>query len=127
MDNAKMEELKKLKSENALELEDLDAAAGGSCYEMADDSRFLNVLMRGLPNQPDRYGATRIWCMGGDIGNELRAAWKSLGIRFDFTAKTGKGNTYYLDLTGDEISREEAWDYVQARLGKHLKESDWNW
>ncbi len=126
MENAKMKLIKELQAENILDTEDLDEVSAGTCYEMADDSRFLNVLMRGLSNQPDRYGATKIWFCD-DIRDELEKAWKSLGIIYVNHNSIEGANSYFLELTHEKISRAEAWDYVQARVGKYLKESDWKW
>ncbi len=129
MENAKMKKLKALNEDKALDLKDLDSVAGGTCYEMSDDSKFLNVLLRGRTGQPDRYGATKIWVadtFSSGIANELKAAWESLGITYIPNSSTDGKCTYKLARTGGEISREEAWDYVQARVGKYLQRSDWD-
>ncbi len=126
MGNAKMEQLKKMKADNTLDMESLDTVAGGDCYQMSDDTRFLNVLLRGRTGQPDRYGATKCW-MCDDIADELKAAWKSVGIICEPNSDMSGNNVYKLAYTGGEISREQAWDYVQARVGKYLKKEDWDW
>ena len=50
----------KILQDEIMSADELDAVAGGDCYETADDSRFLNSLNGSC----DRYGATKIWCGG---------------------------------------------------------------
>ncbi|MBR5909851.1 MAG: hypothetical protein IKZ66_07790, partial [Schwartzia sp.] len=57
---SKTEKMRKLFANKALSAEDMDDVAGGTTQELADDSRFLNVLLRGHPAQPDRYGEEKI-------------------------------------------------------------------
>ena len=111
----------------AMSDEELDQVAGGSIYEIADDNRFLNVLLHGREGQCDRHSATYIYFVSGV--DEVKTAWKTVGIEMIessdcFGGKYGK-NTYKLD--GKEISREQAWAHAEKVVGKTLKESDWNW
>ena len=113
-----------------LTMEEMEQVAGGRGWETADDSRFLNVLLRGRPGQCDRYG-NRTYASHTD---EIARAWASVGIRaefregsggrFTFTSPEGD-NRYYLD--GKQISRDAAWAHAEQVVGKHLQKSDWKW
>ena len=105
--------------------DELDQVAGGTCYETADDSRFLNVLLRGTKyHQCDRYGATKMFfCHSAVV--DLNNAWKSLGV--ELRARTGFIMKNKYKLNGKEISRDEAWAHAEKLVGKHLTESEWNW
>ena len=47
----------KLDKENKLTNDELEQVSGGCDYETSDDSRFLNVLLRGTDyHRCDRYG-----------------------------------------------------------------------
>ncbi len=125
MANDKMENLKAMKTDNLLGLEDMDEIAGGNYSQMANDTRFLNVLLRGRSDQPDRYGE---WKCGGvnfrdAIIAEMQQAWKSVGI--SFTAVPKRDNIYKL---GEKtLTQAEAWAHAEKVVGRHLQESDWNW
>ena len=56
----KTEKMRKLFADKALDTEEMENVAGGSYDQTADDSRFLNVLLRGHPAQCDRYGEKRL-------------------------------------------------------------------
>ena len=105
-----------------LTMEEMEQVAGGRNWEVVDDSKFLNVLLRGRPGQCDRYGSWR----AGLNDTEIAKAWASVGIRakFHYSSKAGP-NEYYLD--GKEISREEAWAHAEQVVGKHLQKKDWDW
>ena len=110
----------KILQEEILSDEELKEISGGSCYESADDSRFLNVLLQGTNyHQCDRYGATKMF-FGIGISDVFKA-WKSLGIEFE--SYPVRANKYLLD--GKEITRDEAWAHAEKLVGKHLTEKDW--
>ena len=118
--------MEKMKLENmamAKELteKDLTKVAGGFPHkpnlhpvQYADDSRFLNVLLRGRPDQCDRYGSWR----ASFNKDEINKAWESVGV-------TISNNRYMLN--GKQISQSAAWDYAQQVVGTTLNESDWKW
>ena len=106
-----------------LTMEEMEQVAGGTCIETADDSKFLNVLLRGRSGQCDRYGT---WtCVNHHP--EIAKAWESVGIKIEF--REGKGylgkNVYRLG--NKQISRDEAWAHAEKTVGKHLQEKDWDW
>ena len=117
------ENLKKINEQ--LELmseEELNQVSGGSCYESADDSRFLNVLLQGTKyHHCDRYGATKMF-FGIGISDVFKA-WHSLGI--EFASYPVRANQYYLN--GKEITRDEAWAHAEKLVGKHLTKAQWDW
>ena len=104
--------------------DELDKVAGGSPGELADDSRFLNVLLHGTNkyHQCDRYGDFRLF-WSDDSRNDLIKSWNSLGIELE--GSFCKYNTY--KLNGNKISREEAWAHAESLVGKHLTKEQWNW
>ena len=121
------ENLKKINAE--LELmseEELNQVSGGTCYESADDSRFLNVLLQGTKyHHCDRYGATRIWFDIGGATNDIIKSWESLGIKVHFCSNASGKNMYFKD--GREITRDEAWAHAEKLVGKHLTKAQWDW
>ncbi len=42
-------------------------------------------------------------------------------------SETEGQNVCKLAYTGGVIAREQAWDYAQARAGKYLQQTDWDW
>ena len=104
--------------------EELDKVAGGTTSELADDSRFLNVLLHGTNkyHQCDRYGEFKMFC-DGSARKDLIKSWNSLGIEIEQSRFVG--NTY--KLNGNKISREEAWAHAESLVGKHLTKEQWNW
>ena len=56
----KTDKMRKLFANKVLDVEEMENVAGGSADQVADDSRFLNVLLRGHPAQCDRYGENKI-------------------------------------------------------------------
>ena len=104
--------------------EELDKVAGGTPGELADDSRFLNVLLHGTNkyHQCDRYCAFRLF-FDDSARDDLKKSWNSLGIEVKYSCC--KYNTY--KLNGNKISREEAWAHAESLVGKHLTEAQWNW
>jgi len=121
------ENLKKINDElEKLSDEELENVSGGTCYESADDSRFLNVLLNGTKyHHCDRYGSTRLWFDTGDATNDIINSWKSLGINAYLCNNTLTKNHYYLN--GKEITRDEAWAHAEKLVGKHLTKAQWNW
>ena len=111
--------------EKKLTMEEMEQVAGGKNPETSNDSRFLNVLLRGRSGQCDRYGT---WKAGSkEHEAEIARAWASVGIRAEFREGRGRAsyNVYYL---GDkQISRDEAWAHAEKTVGKHLQKKDWNW
>jgi hypothetical protein len=104
--------------------EELDKVAGGTPGELADDSRFLNVLLQGTNkyHQCDRYCGGRIF-FDSSAFSDIVNSWKSLGIEIKYSAFVS--NDYM--LYGKKISREEAWAHAEKLVGKHLTEAQWNW
>ncbi|WP_297571170.1 hypothetical protein [uncultured Anaerovibrio sp.] len=112
---------------NKLTDEELEQVSGGCLYEISNDSKFLNVLLRGTGyHHCDRYGKARIFWGADDLSpsDDVRNSWEGLGIRVEF--HTGpKHNEYFLN--GKQITRDEAWDYAEKVVGKHLGRADWDW
>ena len=107
-----------------LDAEQLDGVAGGSAAEMADDSRFLNVLLQGRPGCPARYGESP----SDNIRGELATAWATVGI--DFTGVDGNPghlNSYSDKETGRSLTQGQAMDLAMQRVGRQLKKRDWKW
>lgn len=108
--------------------EELDGVAGGSCYDIADDSRMLNVLLHGRPeyHQCDRYGWWR--CSNSKaVREDVKKAWASLGIEATLHSSIFGWNDNKYSLDGKEISRSEAWAHAQSKVGRTLTEAEWNW
>ena len=113
--------------------EELENVVGGSNGEIADDSRFLNVLLAGTKyRQCDRYCGFRI-NFDSDARTDVMLAWSSLGIIYGY----GGDNVSYqfqggviVDgqvMGGMNLTREQAWAYAEKLVGKHLTEKQWNW
>ena len=107
-----------MKNENKLTDAELEQVAGGN--EIADDLRFLNVLLRGREGQCGRYGNIG----AAEHEQELKNAWASVGVESLIISGTGFF-TYKID--GKEVSRYEAWLHAEQVVGKHLKHADWDW
>ena len=115
------ENLKKINDElEKMNDEELEKVAGGfwDSGQLADDSRFLNVLLRGRNNQPERHN----WYMVSAV--EMKKVWKTLGIELKDGSLFGD-HTYHLN--GKKISQAEAWEHAEKIIGKHLERSDWDW
>ena len=91
--------------------EQLDSVAGGICYEMADDSRFLNSLN----DSCDRYGATRIF-LDHSRRSKIENAWATVGIKADLSCGLYYYNAYYLN--GQKITQEQARQHAMKVVGK---------
>ena len=128
MAESKTEKMRKLFANKALDVEEMDNVAGGSYHELADDSRFLNVLLRGHPAQPDRHGERKLeldYANNSSRYAEIRGAWDACGVRLQKIDETG-GNRYVLH-SGREVTREQAMNHAMNVIGKQLKKSDWYW
>ena len=102
--------------------DELDGVSGGNCYQIADDSRFLNSLN----GSTDRYGATKSFFNAASIIKETEAAWASLGIKCKSRGGTGETyNEYYLN--GQQITQEQARQHAMKVTGHYMTESDWKW
>ncbi len=119
----KTDKMRKLFADKQVSAEQLENVAGGFHNETADDSRFLNVLLRGRPGQCDRYGEARCYC-SPEICEEISAAWASVGVTV-ITHQTSYNNEY--SINGKEVTRDQAWAHAQQVVGKTLKKSDWYW
>ena len=106
--------------------EELDKVSGGTNSELADDSRFLNVLLQGTNkyHQCDRYGEWRMF-FSQPARYDVKKSWNSLGIEITYSTSCFIKNTYRLN--GKEISRELAWEHAESLVGKHLTKEQWNW
>ena len=110
----------KLENENKLTNAELEQVAGGGTWEaqIAQDSRFLNVLLRGREGHCGRYG---VW-QAPLHSDEIQRAWASVGV--DYILHTpNKG--YYIH--GRCVNQYEAWLHAEQVVGKHLKRADWDW
>lgn len=112
---------------NKLTAEEMDRVSGGSAGETADDSRFLNVLLRGRNGQCDRYGATRIRLEDHD--HEIREAWAAVGVEASIHSgnllMSGSNNTYRIN--GVKVSRTQAMQHAMNVVGRQLNDRDWQW
>ena len=113
-------------AEEMLTDDELNNVAGGTPGELADDSRFLNVLLHGTDkyHQCDRYGEFRMFSNKRAL-KDLIKSWNSLGIELEKDNSFFKNNTYRLN--GKEISQAEAWAHAESLVGKHLTKEQWNW
>jgi len=94
--------------------EELEQVAGGTFKETAGDTRFLNDLA-GLC---DRFGATKAFFYPGIVEDEASKGWSKIGI----TVHTGfsGSNAYYLN--GEQISRQQAFEYALKKFGRKLQD-----
>ena len=109
----------KILEDAAMSDEELDQVAGGNCYQMADDSRFLNSLNGSC----DRYGATRIF-FSNVYCKEIEKAWSTVGITVTLS------NEFVINeysLNGRKITQEQARQHAMKVVGKQMTESDWKW
>ena len=123
---SKTEKMRKLFASKTLDVEEMDAVAGGTEYQTADDSRFLNVLLRGHPKQCDRYGGARLSTSYdyGKMKESIKAAWNVCGVKCNLNRGAVR-NYYYVD--GKEVTQEQAMQHAMKVMGKQLKHSDWYW
>ena len=107
-----------LKNESKLTDAELEQVAGGDA--MADDSRYLNVLLRGREGHCGRYGYWKAL----DHYREIVNAWASVGVEFECD---GEDFCYRYFIDGKQVSQCEAWLHAEQVVGKHLKRADWDW
>lgn len=107
--------------------DELDNVAGGACWETGQDSRFLNVLLRGNPAQCDRYGAWRISVESHE--DEIKKAWAAVGVDAEIDGGnyfiSGKSNSY--SINGKKVTRDEAYQHAMRVTGHYMTKSEWNW
>ena len=129
MEEKQTDKMRELFADKELSTEQMEEVAGGNGAETANDSRFLNVLLRGRPGQPNRYGETRCEAMYecASIRREVQAAWATVGIRMSVSKKCPYHNEYYDMTTGKEMGQYTAYERAMKRVGKTLKKSDWYW
>ena len=108
------------KNMREISIEELDEVTGGTSYEVADDSRFLNSLN----GSTDRYGAAKC-CYNSPIRAEIRNAWKKLGIRNTTSNTVWKDNKYFLN--GKQITQEQARQHAMEITGHYMTEEEWKW
>ena len=125
MAESKTEKMRKLFADKQVSTEQLEAVAGGCTGQIAEDSRFLNVLLRGHPDQCDRYGETRASYETESIGAEVTKAWAAVGITYQINSRGL--NTYYEAETGKPLSWLAAQRFAMQRMGKQLYYQDWYW
>ena len=97
----------------------LDLVSGGNCYEMADDSRFLNSLN----GSTGRYGIVKCYLCPSILG-ELEDAWKKLGVSVT-EDNDGHRNLYYIGRK--KVFQVEAMQYAMDVTGHHMTRKDWDW
>ncbi len=95
--------------------EQLENVSGGDYVELADDSEFLNRLLRGRPGQCKRYTHSDFDDEGffrnlrnRPIIDEIAAAWAAVGIRFEGKVDIDTYNRYFNMETGAEMNRDDA-------------------
>ena len=95
--------------------EQLENVSGGDYAELADDSEFLNRLLRGRPGQCKRYTHSDFADEGffrsirnRPIIDEIAAAWAAVGIRFEGKVDIDTYNRYFNMETGAEMNRHDA-------------------
>ena len=125
MAESKTDKMRKLFADKQVSTEQLEAVAGGCTAQIAQDSRYLNVLLRGHPDQCDRYGETRAMYETESIGAEVTKAWAAVGITYQINSRGL--NTYYDAETGNVLSLVEAKRLAEKRVGKKLYYQDWYW
>ena len=117
------ENIKKIKDQLHDELEkmsdeELDRVTGGTAYEAAGDSRFLNDL--GLC---DRFGPAKAFFYPETVKNAVSAGWKQVGVHVITETDFSFGNTYYIDEKLDkQITRQQAFDIACEKFGKKLQD-----
>ena len=118
------ENLKKINAELELMSDDeLDAVAGGTTTEMANDSRFLNSLNGSC----DRYGE---WRIGNEShGEEITKAWATVGVKAElhsgYIIGEGAPNKYFIN--GQQVTQEQARQHAMKVTGHYMTEKDWKW
>lgn len=125
----KLDKLKAMKEDNTLSIDEMEAIAGGTTKQCADDSRFLNVLLRGHPAQPERFGEYKLDHAGNEAYREklksIEKGWQACGIELRFLGRGQYVNQYYYE--GKLVTQGEARSIAMENMGIHLQESDWKW
>ena len=111
----------KLKNENKLMEDELEQVAGGGYddHNLADDSRYLNVLLQGRAGKCGRYGD---WTVMKHC-REVVKAWDSVGVE----CYQGADDWFHYKINGKEVRQYDAWLHAEQVVGKHLKRADWDW
>lgn len=119
-----MSEEKKI-SDEIMSDDELDNVSGGVNYaRLADDSRFLNVLLRGREGHCDRYGSWRVRFNKKEVIN----AWKSVGVDcYANSSVFGESGINTYEINGKAVTQEQAWAHAEQVVGKHLEQSEWDW
>ena len=118
------ENLKKINAELELMSDDeLDAVAGGTTTEMADDSRFLNSLNGSC----DRYGEWRI--RNQEHCEEITKAWATVGVKAELHSGyiIGEGAPNKYSINGQQVTQEQARQHAMKVTGHYMTEKDWKW
>ena len=122
------EKMRKLFAEKTLSADEMEAIVGGAlahCDSVADDSRFLNVLLGG--NVCDRYGEE----YAGDHIEEIKKAWSTVGVELEINYYYNRsdgvplGGYYVYKINGEYVDAEDAYRHAMKVTGKNLKPSDW--
>ena len=109
------ENLKKINDElEKLSDEELDCVAGGTYNETVGDSRFLHDLA-GLT---DILGSGTPFSEGAKILRQVAVSWDKIGIHI--IIGQDHPNTYFKN--GEEITRQQAFDYACEKYGKKLED-----
>ena len=122
------ENIKRINAElEKLTDEELDLVAGGNAEQTSEDSKFLNVILRGRPGQCDRYGTLRVRMKNCD--SAIREAWKSVGV--DATIKSGnaltEGGDNIYKIGGKTVDQCDAMQHAMDVVGKQLRRKNWDW
>ncbi len=98
---------------NKLSNDELKQVAGECDYEISNDSKFLNVLLRGTDyHRCDRYGKFKFFCGSSKRYGpceDIENSWRVLGI--EMVPYAVDHNEYWLN--GKLLTRDEAWDYAE--------------
>ena len=112
------ENLKKINAElEQLSDEELEAVAGGTRVEVANDSKFLNdmgFMDKSYTNVNTIFG----W---GDVSKAVDAGWSKAGVEC-VTKFLGK-DLYFVN--GQEISRNQAYRIAAEKAGKTFNPNDY--
>ncbi len=118
---AKFDESKKVSTE------EMEQVAGGTAQETAADSIFLNELLRGRPEQPNRYSEFKVRLQ--NHSQEIVDAWASVGVtcKIDNGSFNSDGGNNVYSINGKEVSRDAACKYAMRMVGKRPNPiPDWN-
>ena len=113
----------KILADEILSDEELDNVAGGSCYEIAEDSYFLNSLN----GSTGRHAPLKFKHGDPQAESEIKAAWAKLGVGVYFDTseiERNHHNRYY--IKGKEVSKFAAREYAMEMTGHFMNESEWN-